>query len=142
MNVTDENSRIRIRIRLSEPEVGIRGSGSVPKCHGSATLLLNHKIGQKFTVVSGTGTRAGTGTHCPPKEFGHLNRLIKLRSVEKISELRSAEAEEYIANTRQGWKKPGFFLKKPHPSGFFLVFGVFGVFWGFWGFLGFFIYVP
>jgi hypothetical protein len=36
LKVTDEKSRIRIRIRLSE--VRIRGSGSVPKCHGSATL--------------------------------------------------------------------------------------------------------
>jgi hypothetical protein len=36
LKVTDEHSRIRIRIRQSE--VRIRGSGSVPKCHGSATL--------------------------------------------------------------------------------------------------------
>jgi hypothetical protein len=45
LKVSDENSRIRIRIRirigiwihLSEP--WIRGSGSIPKCHGSATLV-------------------------------------------------------------------------------------------------------
>jgi hypothetical protein len=34
--VTDRSSRIRIRIHLSE--VWIRGSGSIPKLHGSATL--------------------------------------------------------------------------------------------------------
>jgi hypothetical protein len=50
--------------------------------------------------------------------------------VEKISELRSAEAEEYIANTRQGWKKPGVVKKKPSQ-------------WVFWflDFFGFFLYI-
>jgi hypothetical protein len=75
LKVTDLNSRIRsrirIRIRWSEPQVGIPESGSVPapKCHGCATLLLNHKIDWlevhtsiSSSVVSGTGT----GTHCPP----------------------------------------------------------------------------
>ncbi len=37
MKVTDENSRIRIRIHLSE--VQIDESGSVSKCHGSAKLV-------------------------------------------------------------------------------------------------------
>ena len=40
MKVTDENSKVRkpIRIRIRQSEVRIHGSGSVPKCHGSATL--------------------------------------------------------------------------------------------------------
>ncbi len=42
--VNDENSRIRIRIRIHYSEAWIRGSrygsGSTPKCHGSATLFL------------------------------------------------------------------------------------------------------
>jgi hypothetical protein len=49
LKVTDENIRIRIRIRWSETR--IRGSGSVPKCHGSATrgqsggyLRLSHLV--------------------------------------------------------------------------------------------------
>jgi hypothetical protein len=36
--VTDENSRIRIRIH--ESEAWTRGSGSVQKCHGTATQPL------------------------------------------------------------------------------------------------------
>jgi hypothetical protein len=38
LKVTDKNSMIRIRIRFQVPEseVRIRGSGPVPKCHGSA----------------------------------------------------------------------------------------------------------
>ncbi len=36
LKVNDENSRIRIRIHYSE--AWIRGPGSTPKCHGSATL--------------------------------------------------------------------------------------------------------
>ena len=35
LNVNDENSRIRIHLS----EAWIRESGSIPKCHGSATLL-------------------------------------------------------------------------------------------------------
>ncbi len=38
LKVNDENSRIPIRIHLSE--AWIRGSGSVLKCHGSATATL------------------------------------------------------------------------------------------------------
>jgi hypothetical protein len=34
--VTDEKSRIRIHKSV----VGIRGSGSIPTCHGSITLVL------------------------------------------------------------------------------------------------------
>jgi hypothetical protein len=52
--------------------------------------------------------------------------------VEKISELRSAEAEEYIANTRQGWKNPGVFTKNPAQWGFLVFFGFFGFFWVFY----------
>ncbi len=39
LKVTDEN---RIRIRIHQSEVRIRGSGceSAPKCHGSATLVF------------------------------------------------------------------------------------------------------
>jgi hypothetical protein len=37
LKVSDENRRIRIRIHLSE--AWIPGSGSTPKCHGSATLV-------------------------------------------------------------------------------------------------------
>jgi hypothetical protein len=47
LKVNDENSRIRIRIRIHKLEVWIRGSrsgsGSTPKCHGSATLAENFK---------------------------------------------------------------------------------------------------
>ncbi len=32
--------RIRIRIRIRRSELRIRGSGSVPTCHGSATLVI------------------------------------------------------------------------------------------------------
>ncbi len=41
LKVTDENSRIRIRVRIQihKSEVWIRGSGSVPKFHGFATLV-------------------------------------------------------------------------------------------------------
>jgi hypothetical protein len=35
---------------------------------------------------------------------------------------------------KQGWKKPGFFLKKPSPVGFWGFFGFFGFFLGFLGF--------
>jgi hypothetical protein len=40
LKVNGENDRIRIRIRIHESEAWIRGSGSgsTPKCHGSATL--------------------------------------------------------------------------------------------------------
>jgi hypothetical protein len=38
LKVTDENRRIRIRIRIHLSDVWIRGSGSALKFHGSATL--------------------------------------------------------------------------------------------------------
>ncbi len=45
LKVTDGNSRIRswirIQIRIRQSEVRIHGSGSVPKYHGFAKLLLN-----------------------------------------------------------------------------------------------------
>jgi hypothetical protein len=41
LKVTDENSRIRILIRINKSEDWISGSGSVPKCHGSATLVFS-----------------------------------------------------------------------------------------------------
>jgi hypothetical protein len=50
----------------------------------------------------------------------------------------SAKAKSYGSRgfgSVQGWKKPGFFLKKTQPSGFF---GFFWVFWVFLGFFGFF----
>jgi hypothetical protein len=40
LKVTDENSRIWSRIRIRKSDVRILGPGSVPKCHGSATLKL------------------------------------------------------------------------------------------------------
>jgi hypothetical protein len=42
LKVTDKKSRIRIRIRDSMER--IRGSRPEPKCHGSTTLLKNHKV--------------------------------------------------------------------------------------------------
>jgi hypothetical protein len=36
---------------------------------------------------------------------------------------------------KQGWKKPGFFLKNPAQWFFLGFFGFFWVFWVFWGFL-------
>ncbi len=36
--------RIRIRIRIHLSEVWIRGSGSTPKCHGSATLAETYEL--------------------------------------------------------------------------------------------------
>jgi hypothetical protein len=43
LKVNDENSRIWIHIRIwiHWSEAWIRGSGSTPKCHGSATLALS-----------------------------------------------------------------------------------------------------
>ncbi len=38
LKVTDENSRIRIRIRIHQSEVCGSGSGPIQKFHGSATL--------------------------------------------------------------------------------------------------------
>jgi hypothetical protein len=38
LSATDEKSRIRTRNRSRKPVVRIRGSRSVPKCHGSTTL--------------------------------------------------------------------------------------------------------
>jgi hypothetical protein len=40
LKVNDENSRIRIRINLSEARISGSGSGCTPKCHGSATLVV------------------------------------------------------------------------------------------------------
>ncbi len=52
---TEENCRIRsrIRIRVRYSEVRIRGSGSVPKCHGTATLI---KI-KHHSLACGVSTR-------------------------------------------------------------------------------------
>jgi hypothetical protein len=48
LKVTDENSRIRIRIRMqiriNKPEVWICGSESVQKFHGSATRVFSSKM--------------------------------------------------------------------------------------------------
>jgi hypothetical protein len=40
----DEKSRIRIRIRIHYLEAWIPGSGSTPKCHGSATLHITDYV--------------------------------------------------------------------------------------------------
>jgi hypothetical protein len=45
----DENSRIRIRTHCSETWIRGSRSGSTPKCHGSATLLLRRKY---FALLS------------------------------------------------------------------------------------------
>jgi hypothetical protein len=48
---------------------------------------------------------------------------------------RSSSSRSLIPQ-KQGWKKPGFFLKKPSPVGFFGFFWVFCFFFGFfWVFL-------
>jgi hypothetical protein len=46
LRINDENSRIRIRVRMQLSEAWIRGSGSAstPKCHGSGTLVRNINI--------------------------------------------------------------------------------------------------
>jgi hypothetical protein len=46
LKVTDEKSRIRIPIRMSVER--IRGSGSIPKCHGSTTM--NTRNGNKTNM--------------------------------------------------------------------------------------------
>jgi hypothetical protein len=43
LEVKDENRGIRGRIRIHWSEVRIRGYESVPKCHGSTTLVTTHK---------------------------------------------------------------------------------------------------
>ena len=48
LKVTEERSRIRIRIHYSE--VRIRGSGSAPKCHGFPTLEFT--IGRNMNIPS------------------------------------------------------------------------------------------
>jgi hypothetical protein len=40
LKATGEKSRIRIRIRIRMSVVRILGSGSVPKCYGSTTMVL------------------------------------------------------------------------------------------------------
>jgi hypothetical protein len=54
LKVTDENSRIQsqIRIRIRKSEVRIRGSGSVPKCRGSAKLGLKNFWKSYFLTFS------------------------------------------------------------------------------------------
>ncbi len=49
--VTDEKSRIRSKIRIRKSVVRIRGSGSVPICHGSTTLVKCLKIGRHFSLT-------------------------------------------------------------------------------------------
>ncbi len=49
LRVKDENSRIWIRIHWSEAR--IRGSGSVPKCHGSTTLVLSNQVGKHVRLT-------------------------------------------------------------------------------------------
>jgi hypothetical protein len=47
LKVKDENRRVRIRIYIHWSEAQICVSGSVPKCHGSTTLLsrmMNLKV--------------------------------------------------------------------------------------------------
>jgi hypothetical protein len=44
----DETSRIRSRIRIHRPEAWIRGSVSIPKCHGSTTLVLKKTSKEKL----------------------------------------------------------------------------------------------
>ncbi len=58
LRVYDENSRIRIRIHLSEAWIRGSGSGSTPKCHGSGTLrgMMNNfsalpKVTENFLLL-------------------------------------------------------------------------------------------
>ena len=56
LKVKDENSRIRIRIHLSE--AWIRGSGSTPKYHGSPTLAYSkQKSGYTYPWCNRTACR-------------------------------------------------------------------------------------
>ncbi len=50
LKVNGEKSRIRIRIRIHLSEACIRGSGSTPKCHGSATLQPGDRDENEHTV--------------------------------------------------------------------------------------------
>jgi hypothetical protein len=59
LSATDEESRIRIRMSV----VRILGSGSVPKCHGSTTLvlrqhsiLLHQELPRKPDLTTESGT--------------------------------------------------------------------------------------
>ncbi len=56
--VTDENSRMGIRIRTHESEVWIPGSGSVPKCHRSATLVTKTSTALQILPGHDTGRLA------------------------------------------------------------------------------------
>jgi hypothetical protein len=56
LKVSDENRRIGIciRIRIHQLEAWIRGSGSTPKCHGSATLQKANDLFQKTMTTMET----------------------------------------------------------------------------------------
>jgi hypothetical protein len=47
LKVKDENSRIRIHWSQTR----IHGSGSVPKCHGSTTLVISYSIVDSLVLV-------------------------------------------------------------------------------------------
>ncbi len=142
MKVTDENSKIRIR--CPEPEVGIRGSGSVPKCHGSATLLLNHKNWPKtheYFFLSHIWHRKQNRNRNTLPPLGVRPPQPADQAALRGEDIRAAERRgggvhrQHQAGLEKSSKNPGFFKKKPAQWVFLCFFGIFG-------FFGFFIDLP
>ena len=69
--------RIRIRIRIHESEAWIQGSGSTPKCHGSATLFLRPMLPQLLTgsTVTGSRTMSSSRVRISVADPGCLSRI-------------------------------------------------------------------
>jgi hypothetical protein len=57
--VTAQNSRILIRVRLSEVRIRGAGSGSVPKCRGSTTLQTSLAGSDSHEFISFPGLIKG-----------------------------------------------------------------------------------
>jgi hypothetical protein len=75
LKVIDESRRIRIRIRIHLSEAWIRGSGSTPKCHGSATLTGT--VHKKSIICISVATRK--------EQLSFLHKINQLACTQTVS---------------------------------------------------------
>ncbi len=100
LKVKYENSRIRNRINWSEAR--IRGSGSVPKCHGSTTLFLNSQVGKYVRL-----TKINNLLFCWPHRSWDRTRQCWATAHRSHRKTTSRRACQRRAGSRPSWVPAG-----------------------------------
>jgi hypothetical protein len=122
--------------------LGKVGFGSGSGIRSGSTTLQKMVFRGKFTPTSAAGASASTaGAASPPSSAGGAASASSAGASASSSAGASPSSSPSSCPCTQGWKRPGFFKKKP-AQWFFWFFLFFFDFLGFLGFFGFFIYLP